>query len=542
MKSIERGDGRPWPSRLTSILVFATCLLVGSLVSVHMGADFNWDLQNYHLYNPFAFLTGRIGRDLMAAGPQSYLNPLLDIPFFLSWTTWFHARPWVTAFLAGLPYGVAIFLTLCIATSIFSSEGERRPLEVVVAAVIGATGTVSVSEVGTTFNDISIAVLILGALLVDLRRLGLKPVSGFAGGVLLGIAAGLKMTAFIFAPGYALAVMSSRSNWRAAITGALWVSSGWLLGYLAAGGWWAWKLYGLFGNPIFPMFNHAFHSTWLIDHGRDLRFMPHGVLQTLFYPFYWMAGERHVTEVPMRDPRFALAYVSSVVVAFGLWRSSLASAKRRSVDAPPAQRKRALFLLVFVAVSFVIWQIMFSIARYMVALELLTGVLIVLAIQWLCQSAMTQPTAQRATTVVAALVAMCASAVSLPMDWGRIQFQYVPPLVDSRITLPDQATVLVVGSPIAFVLTFIRSADSSFISIDGNSGSLPKDSPAAQFIQMKLSRLRGANNWVLTNGAIGAADNLVGPYGLRVYEQSCRTIRQSPQPNIQLCALVRSVP
>lgn len=540
MRHVERDANRSLMRHLAWIVIFGICLAGGGLVSVRLGPDFNWDLQNYHLYNPFAFLTGRIGRDFMAAGIQSYLNPLLDVPFYLSWTSWFHERPCVTALLAGLPYGVAIFLCLRIAMLMFSVAGESRVVEVVAAVVIGVTGTVTVSEVGTTFNDIPIAVLILGALFVELRRLEQDRASGLAAGILFGLAGGLKMTAVVFAPGFALAIMLTRRDWRSAIVAALWFSSGWLLGYVIAGGWWAWKLYQLFGNPIFPMFNHAFRSPWFADVGRDLRFMPHGVLQKLFYPFYWVEGKRYVSEVPMRDPRFALAYVASVVVATLLWFSARAGSRPRAGGFPAVQRKRAVLLLVFFAVSFTIWQTLFSIARYMLTLELLTGILIVLAIRWVCQSMMTFPAAGRAPAMLAAVVAVLAIEVSMPMDWGRMQYPNVPALVDSRITLPDDATVLVIGAPVAFVLPFIRSADSSFVGIDGNTVSLPDASPAARFIHEKLSRLGGTNNWVLTNGAIDTANDLVRPYGLRVADDACQAISQSPQPNIRLCPLGHS--
>ncbi len=36
------------------------CLIVGGTVSVLLGQDANWDLKNYHLYNPFAFLNDRL--------------------------------------------------------------------------------------------------------------------------------------------------------------------------------------------------------------------------------------------------------------------------------------------------------------------------------------------------------------------------------------------------------------------------------------------------------------------------------------------------
>ncbi|WP_062605453.1 hypothetical protein [Caballeronia calidae] len=40
-------------------------------------------MRNYHLYNAFAFLHGKLSIDLAPAGMQNYFNPLLKVPFYL---------------------------------------------------------------------------------------------------------------------------------------------------------------------------------------------------------------------------------------------------------------------------------------------------------------------------------------------------------------------------------------------------------------------------------------------------------------------------
>jgi hypothetical protein len=37
------------------------------LAMAHLGLDSNWDLRNYHLYNPHAWLTGRMAIDIAPA-------------------------------------------------------------------------------------------------------------------------------------------------------------------------------------------------------------------------------------------------------------------------------------------------------------------------------------------------------------------------------------------------------------------------------------------------------------------------------------------
>jgi len=47
----------------------------------HLGQDVNWDLQNYHLYDPYAWLHDRLTLDIAPAQMQSWHNPALDVPF-----------------------------------------------------------------------------------------------------------------------------------------------------------------------------------------------------------------------------------------------------------------------------------------------------------------------------------------------------------------------------------------------------------------------------------------------------------------------------
>src|SRR6185437_15832348 len=62
-------------------------------------------LANYHYYNAWAFLNGRIGEDIFPAGGQTFLNPILDLPFY-----------WANVHLPGrmVAFGLAFFQGTCI--------------------------------------------------------------------------------------------------------------------------------------------------------------------------------------------------------------------------------------------------------------------------------------------------------------------------------------------------------------------------------------------------------------------------------------------
>ena len=63
-------------------LLLAAMLLAGTASVLLLRQDANWDLQNYHFYNAWAFVHGRLGWDLAPAQLQTFHNPLLDLPFY----------------------------------------------------------------------------------------------------------------------------------------------------------------------------------------------------------------------------------------------------------------------------------------------------------------------------------------------------------------------------------------------------------------------------------------------------------------------------
>lgn len=61
-----------------TIEAFLALLLSGACTAVAaawLGQDTSWDTLNYHFYNPYALLEGRLGWDIQPAGRQMYFNP-----------------------------------------------------------------------------------------------------------------------------------------------------------------------------------------------------------------------------------------------------------------------------------------------------------------------------------------------------------------------------------------------------------------------------------------------------------------------------------
>ena len=62
------------------ILILSLVIPIAYLI---LGQDFNWDLQNYHLYIPITYYEGSFDYDTAPAGIQSYFNIITCLPAYL---------------------------------------------------------------------------------------------------------------------------------------------------------------------------------------------------------------------------------------------------------------------------------------------------------------------------------------------------------------------------------------------------------------------------------------------------------------------------
>lgn len=60
----------------------AVVVLAFGCISMFLGKDDGWDFLNYHWYDAYAFLHGRLGFDVAVAHQATYFNPLIHLPFY----------------------------------------------------------------------------------------------------------------------------------------------------------------------------------------------------------------------------------------------------------------------------------------------------------------------------------------------------------------------------------------------------------------------------------------------------------------------------
>ena len=505
----------------------ALLLLLACCISLGQGQDRNWDLLNYHLYTAFSFVDGRFERDLYPVGLQTYFNPLLDLPYYLLSVRLIPELPRVVAFLGGIPFGLLIVVVLRVARVVLPAATPAQAWLAPIATAIGVSGSATWSEIGTTYGDIPLAVLALGGLLVPLallpRRESISSASWYramlVAGCLFGAAAGLKPTACIFAPGALLGLSLTAGGMRRGCVGALLFCFGWAAGFALADGWWALALYRRFGNPIFPLFNHVFASPWVpADNVSDTRFMPRNALQALFYPFFWLRGRAFVVaEVGVRDPRFALAYVSIAALAV--------TALVRRMRAQAGPRPAAVAVCIFVVVSYVVWEAEFSILRYALGLEALSGIIIVLGLR---VAAARWPMTGR-LPAVCAIVLVAIVAVSSRPGWGRLR-HYGTSVFDIQAqAIPDGATIILADKPIGFVTPFLRGKDIAFVGI----AEVPAPGRLTDEIRRRVRN--AATALVLIDKPPARYAALLRSYGREVDPATCQPIGNQFDSGLALC-------
>ena len=119
------------------------CLSGAAGVSLLLGQDANWDLQNYHYYNPWAWAHDQrgYGHDVVSAQLQTYHNPIPDLPFY--WMVTERWDPRAIAAVLAVPAGIASFFLWKLLLVLFRDLPRLDRLAAIGAALaIGVTSSI----------------------------------------------------------------------------------------------------------------------------------------------------------------------------------------------------------------------------------------------------------------------------------------------------------------------------------------------------------------------------------------------------------------
>ena len=339
--------------------------LLVAWVALTRGQDHNWDLLNYHAYNPFAWLHGRHAIDLMPAQMQSWYNPTLDLPFYWLATAPIDGR-WVALWLA-LPAVFAVWVGLRLATRL--AARPLRLVEQVLLVLVMLSGGAGFASLATTFNEWPIALGLISCLYLLMRGIETSTVRWWPlllAGLIGGAAVGLKLTAMVYALALGIGCLCfAPTGARLRATAGFGLAG--LLGALLAGGVWFFHVYTITGNPVFPYFNDLFNSPFAEPwRYQDDRFKPQGLLETFRHLGLLARGATVFGELRVRDPRLLLGLLGFVIMAIAWLRGRLRWERL-------ADRQLILLWSIFV-VGLIGWLWLHAIYRYTIFLELLVAV------------------------------------------------------------------------------------------------------------------------------------------------------------------------
>ena len=348
-----------------NLISFGVLVPLGCLLSVCFRYELLWDFLHYHYYNGFAFVYDRLGYDIAPAALNTYFNPLLDTLTFLAVNA-FNDMPDVYYALTGLPFGLLLFVCFKI-NRLFIKNTALALL----ALIIGATGFATFFQIGTSTNEIPVALIVMTALYFMIKALFVQfSLYGFLGAAfLLGAAAALKSTAAVYCVSSGIAVIAFYKNIDKPFKNISLFTLCGLAGFLFFNGFWMFKLYSLFQNPFFPFMNKIFKSPFFDDVNYSFAaFQERSWLQTLMLPFFMINFNKDdvlLDNTAFTDIRFAAAFVL-LFCALPCYRAVM-------------KDRTFAFLIVWCLISYLLWLYLFSVIRYLVPVEMMLPVFFIKA-------------------------------------------------------------------------------------------------------------------------------------------------------------------
>jgi len=520
----------------------AILVIVPIVFGVHaigLGRDANWDLQNYHWYNPYALLNWRYDRDVAPALGMSFFSPLLYVPWFV-----------LGSILPARALGFVIAavqssnLLLLYGLGIVMLPIERRAFREIAAlalATIGMCGGMSLGLLGTTFLDSIVTIGILGSLLaviVSLPVLSQGSLAQSAWRAALAAAPAAigvsgKLAVAPFAVGLAAGFLVIGATLRRRLWLLAWFGVGGALVAAVAIGPWLALLWSRTGDPFYPFYARAFGSPFGGEAWTFSGWQPRGLAEALYYPWVIATRGLRVAEVPFRDFRFAAAY-ALVPLALCLRLCRPASLR-------PPMHEGFGYLVVLMTISYWLWLAMFAYYRYAVTLELLAPLAVALAVAGL-------PFSWRLRALWIGAIMLSLLVTTRRADWGHLPWteRFVEVSVPVMAN-PASATVLLFGQPISFV---VPSLPPEVAVIDIEMAYWPGGNREAwaQLIRTRLAARSGAVYGITFGGKESALAQAAAPFGLALDAARCQALPANlpaagvPQVNpLSFCELDRAV-
>lgn len=474
--------------KLKQIVTWAVPLMFG-LLSVYLGQDDNWDLRNYHLYNAYAFLNGRLLVDMAPAQMQTFFNPLIDLPYYFLTRI---LKPVHVGFIFGTIQGLNFILVLKICEVITDDFQIRHdsPLPLILA-ITGCAGVGFISEIGSTIGDNLTSLFVLFSILILLSKkfcANALRTDNFRflllAGALMGAGTGLKLTNIIYCMAACGALFCIPGKFNYKIANVFIFGVGTILGLTITGGYAFFTMWSTFGNPLFPQFNSLFQSKFAASVSVvDTHFLPKTFSEIVSWPFIFSRNPNRVSELWLREVVWPIAYLTFAAVIIKIIWNRFRSASNKGLNAS------ALFLTVFFGLSYLAWIRLFSIYRYLIPIELIAPLVI-----WVLANYVA-PTRVKVSWVL--LVSAIIISVNFPYKfwshapWSNTSFRVDVPVFST----PEKSTILIDGYvPMGWIIPFFPKG----VVFVGTNSNFP-ESPAWREKILNLLSVRSGPLFYISN-------------------------------------------
>lgn len=512
--------------------LFATALvfIVAAVIPMVLGFDSNYDQRNYHVLSGLRVLHGTAFEPL-DLGHGSLNNPIVNIPYVLAVS---HFPPRLVSWLFAMMAATVVFPLLAILRLVLPGSERQVQLYRGAAVLVGLSGPMWLSELGTSFTDATLLPVATGALYAYLRGLRVKNDRlVFIGFFVMGATAGLKTTFAPFAVALFVALIFAgqfRGRKWLALSGSALAT---VLGFLLTGGWWTWLLWNQFRNPVFPYFNRFFRSPdFTATNWWDSRFDQRSVFRLATLPLRLVVGTARVAEAPVRDPRWALVLVGfGLIAASHRGRSNVKKIFSQKGVSPQLttlglEPITTCALGIYMVTGYVIWAWQFGIARYALPIDVLSGAAFLIPALVLFSN--------RRPKVWWAVVLFVVIAGSRPPRWGNVPFASSPYRSIASLTSLPADSFLVLGNtePSAYLAfsapSSVRLVRTGFLFPDGS----PRMN---SLVAETLKAARGSGVWLV--GLPDDGDWLVS-IGLREDSRNCTPVLEAFASGVSLCPWV----
>ncbi len=498
-------------------------------------------MRNYHWYNAYRFLTGRLATDLGASTPY---NPLLDVPLYLGGTL-LPAK--LFSFLLGCVHGLNYVLLYVLGRAVLAPVAEpSRTWAAAAIAVCGVIGGGHIGLVGTSFHDNVVSLAIIGAMIMVIQApddvFGGKSWHGYArvgaAGLLLGVGVGLKMPTITFAVGLCFAFLPAAGTFWRRMFLAFWFGIGIIVGMAASYGFWAVHLWREFQNPIFPYFNNVFKSPLGLQAGnRDMTYVPKTFVGGLIFPLQFSFNTRKVGEVDFRDFRVLAAYLVLLATP------AMLLLRRAAAAAPLVNHPAARYVIAACALSYAVWVPLFGIYRYIIPLEMLAPLTIAAAIGlW--------PLASRTRALAAGAVLLLVTLTARPGDWIRLPAWTGKMVEVTAPAVPDPAHTMILMAglePLSYVIPSLPP-EMTVLRLQGYFTDPKDDTGMNRLIRARLAAHDGPLYILVAAWDWDTAKGVLPQFGLTADFSACERVLSNLQPppddamRISLCPVTRTGP